>query len=590
MKLETLNDIFFNVVASNLPRVLTYKQGGQWKDISSQELYRQVTAVARALQAWGLGRGDHVAILSENRPEWQIADFACLLLGIVDVPIYATLPADQIIYLLNNSEARAIFVSTQEQLQKVLQIRQQTKIEKIVLMEDAPQSEAVPFRSLIANAPAGRDAALDAIGHAIKPDDLATIIYTSGTTGTPKGAMLTHGNIASNISFSLRDFGSGTTDLSISYLPLSHITARHLDYYCLQCGVTLAYCPHLEDLPQTLMEARPTLLVSVPRVYEKVYNKVLIETRHGIKHKIYEWAMKVGRAHREEILSGKTPSSLQWKLANTLFFSKVRKGFGGRARAFISGGAPLGIDLATWFADIGIVILQGYGLTETSPVIAINTPEANRLGTVGKKLPNVEIKIAEDGELLVRGPSIFHGYWKLPQETQDAFADGWFKTGDIASLDADGFLSITDRKKDLIKTSGGKFIAPQPLENVLKANPLVSQAAIIGDRRKFPAVIIAPHFPVLENWAKENNVSFSSHAQLITNPRVQELYEGIIEALNQKLAQFEKLKKVLLVPDEFSIATGELTPSMKLKRRFVEKKYQSQIDALYSNAEAGVTV
>ncbi len=590
MKLETLNDIFFNVVASNLPRVLTYKQGGQWKDISSQELYRQVTAVARALQAWGLGRGDHVAILSENRPEWQIADFACLLLGIVDVPIYATLPADQIIYLLNNSEARAIFVSTQEQLQKVLQIRQQTKIEKIVLMEDAPQSEAVPFRSLIANAPAGRDAALDAIGHAIKPDDLATIIYTSGTTGTPKGAMLTHGNIASNISFSLRDFGSGTTDLSISYLPLSHITARHLDYYCLQCGVTLAYCPHLEDLPQTLMEARPTLLVSVPRVYEKVYNKVLIETRHGIKHKIYEWAMKVGRAHREEILSGKTPSSLQWKLANTLFFSKVRKGFGGRARAFISGGAPLGIDLATWFADIGIVILQGYGLTETSPVIAINTPEANRLGTVGKKLPNVEIKIAEDGELLVRGPSIFHGYWKLPQETQDAFANGWFKTGDIASLDADGFLSITDRKKDLIKTSGGKFIAPQPLENVLKANPLVSQAAIIGDRRKFPAVIIAPHFPVLENWAKENNVSFSSHAQLITNPRVQELYEGIIEALNQKLAQFEKLKKVLLVPDEFSIATGELTPSMKLKRRFVEEKYQSQIDSLYSNAEAGVTV
>ncbi len=590
MKLETLNDIFFNVVASNLPRVLTYKQGGQWKDISSQELYRQVTAVARALQAWGLGRGDHVAILSENRPEWQIADFACLLLGIVDVPIYATLPADQIIYLLNNSEARAIFVSTQEQLQKVLQIRQQTKIEKIVLMEDGPQSEAVPFHSLIANAPRERDAALDAIGHAIKPDDLATIIYTSGTTGTPKGAMLTHGNIASNITFSLRDFGSGTTDLSISYLPLSHITARHLDYYCLQCGVTLAYCPHLEDLPQTLMEARPTLLVSVPRVYEKVYNKVLIETRHGIKHKIYEWAMKVGRAHREEILSGKTPSSLQWKLANTLFFSKVRKGFGGRARAFISGGAPLGIDLATWFADIGIVILQGYGLTETSPVIAINTPEANRLGTVGKKLPNVEIKIAEDGELLVRGPSIFHGYWKLPQETQDAFADGWFKTGDIASLDADGFLSITDRKKDLIKTSGGKFIAPQPLENVLKANPLVSQAAIIGDRRKFPAVIIAPHFPVLENWAKENNVSFSSHAQLITNPRVQELYEGIIEALNQKLAQFEKLKKVLLVPDEFSIATGELTPSMKLKRRFVEKKYQSQIDALYSNAEAGVTV
>jgi long-chain acyl-CoA synthetase len=591
MKLETITDIFFNTVAYNLPRVMTYKRGGQWIDISSEELYRQVAAVARALQSWGFKKGDHVAILSENRQEWQITDFACLLLGIVDIPIYGTLPADQIVYLLTNSEARAIFVSTHEQLQKVLQIRRQTKIEKIILMDDSKeQDDIVSFQSLIANAPAGRDAALDAIGTSIQPDDLATIIYTSGTTGTPKGAMLTHGNIASNISFSLRDFGSASSDLSISYLPLSHITARHLDYYCLQCKVTLAYCPHLEDLPQTMHETRPTIVVSVPRVYEKVYNKVLSETRSGIKHTIYQWAMRVGRAHRDEILAGKTPSSLSWKLANALFFSKVRKGFGGRTRAFISGGAPLGIDLATWFADIGIVILQGYGLTETSPVIAINTPEANRLGTVGKKLPNVDVRIAEDGELLVRGPSIFHGYWKLPQETQNAFNDGWFKTGDIASLDSDGFLSITDRKKDLIKTSGGKFIAPQPLENQLKSNPLVSQAAIIGERRKFPAVIIAPQFSALQEWARENNVTFSSHVQLITNPRVQELYEGIVEALNARLAQFEKLKKVLLVADEFSIATGELTPSLKLKRRFVEQKYQTEIEALYSKAEAGVTV
>ncbi|HZR30014.1 MAG TPA: long-chain fatty acid--CoA ligase [Terriglobales bacterium] len=590
MKLETLNDIFFNSVAGNHSRVMTYRQGGRWLNISSQELYRQVTAVARALQSWGFGKGDHVAILSENRPEWQIADFACLLLGIVDVPIYATLPADQIIYLLNNSEARAIFVSTEEQLQKVLQVRSQTNIEKIVLMDDVPRTEAVSFRSLIANAPAGRDAGLDAIAQAIKPDDLATIIYTSGTTGTPKGAMLSHGNIASNISFSLRDFGSDPCDLSISYLPLSHITARHLDYYCLQCGVTLAYCPHLEDLPQTMLETKPTLLVSVPRVYEKVYNKVLLETRRGIKHSIYEWAMKVGRAHREEILAGRIPSSLKWKMANALLFSKIRKGFGGQTRAFISGGAPLGIDLATWFADIGIVILQGYGLTETSPVIAINTPEVHRIGTVGKKLPNVEIKIAEDGELLVRGPSIFHGYWKLPEETQNAFADGWFKTGDIASLDSDGFLRITDRKKDLIKTSGGKFIAPQPLENQLKSNPLISQAAIIGERRKFPAVIIAPQFGALQEWAREHNVSFSSPAQLITHPKVQELYENIVETLNAKLAQFEKLKKVLLVPDEFSIATGELTPSMKLKRRFVEQKYKAQIEELYTQTESRVTV
>jgi long-chain acyl-CoA synthetase len=402
---------------------MTYKQGGMWIDISSEELYRQVAAVARALQSWGFKKGDHVAILSENRPEWPITDFACLLLGIVDVPIYATLPADQIIYLLNNSEARAIFISTHEQLEKILHIQGQTTIEKIVLMDDAKeQSDIVSFRSLVADAPAGRDAALDAIGESIKPDDLATIIYTSGTTGTPKGAMLTHGNIASNIGFSLRDFGSASSDLSISYLPLSHITARHLDYYCLQCKVSLAYCPILEDLPRAMLETRPTIVVSVPRVYEKVYNKVLAETRSGIKHKIYQWAMRVGHAHREEILAGKTPSSLAWRVANAVFFSKIRKGFGGRTRAFISGGAPLGIDLASWFVDVGIVILQGYGLTETSPVIAINTPEANRLGTVGKKLPNVDVRIADDGELLVRGPSIFHGYWKLPQETQNAAA------------------------------------------------------------------------------------------------------------------------------------------------------------------------
>ena len=590
MKLETLNDIFFNCVSRNHPRVMSYKRGQAWVDISSQEFYRQVAAVSRALQKWGLKKGDHVAILSENRPEWQIADFACLLLGIIDVPIYATLPADQIVYLLQDSGARAIFVSTREQLRKIEQIRPQTSLEKVVLMDDEPDSGAISFRSLLADAPDARDNAIDAFARAIKPDDVATLIYTSGTTGTPKGVMLTHGNIASNITFSLRDFGATGSDVSISYLPLSHITARHLDYFCLQTGVTLAYCPHIEDLPHALVEARPTLLVAVPRVYEKVYNKVLQETHSGIKHRIYEWAINVGRAHRDEILAGRTPSSWQWKLANALLFSKIRGGFGGRVRAFISGGAPLGIDLANWFADVGIVILQGYGLTETSPVIALNTPEANRLGTVGRKLPNVEVKIAEDGELLVRGPSVFHGYWKLPEETKNAFVNGWFKTGDIASLDSDGFLSITDRKKDLIKTSGGKFIAPQPLENQLKASRLVAQAAIIGDRRKFPAVLIAPQFPALEEWALAKNIPFSSRSELIHNPKVQELYEGIIEALNEKLAQFEKLKKVLLVPDEFSIATGELTPSLKLKRRFVEQKYKSEIEKLYAKAEARAVV
>jgi len=415
---------------------------------------------------------------------------------------------------------------------------------------------------------------------------LATIIYTSGTTGIPKGVMLTHGNMASNIFCSLQGFGVGPGEISISFLPLSHVTARHVDFAMLYHGVTLAYLPLVHQLPQALLEVHPTIFVAVPRVYEKIHAQVDQKAKGFPKEWIYRWALAVGRTHRSEILAAQTPESLIWKLANRVVYSQVRAGMGGRAEVFISGGAPLGRELAEWYANIGIRIHEGYGLTETSPVIAVNTPNAHKLGTVGRPLGNVEVRIAEDGEILVRGSSVFKGYWNKPEETQNAFVDGWFKTGDIGSIDADGFLSITDRKKDLIKTSGGKFIAPQPIENSLKHNALIAEAVVLGDKRKFPAVLISPYFPLLEDWARANNVPFNSRQDLVTHSRVQALYKGIAEDLNQNLARFEKLKKVLLVAEEFSAENGTLTASMKMRRRAVEERYREQIDQMYAQAEA----
>src|ERR1700723_4161393 len=332
-----------------------------------------------------------------------------------------------------------------------------------------------------AQGPSALDSQTESFARSTQPDDLATIIYTSGTTGTSKGAMLTHGNMASNISCSLLGFEMRPGQISVSFLPLSHVTARHVDLAMLYHGVTLAYCPLIEQLPETLLEVRPTVCVSVPRVYEKIYYKTEMTPRGFPKRPVYRWALSVGRTHKPEILAGKIPTSPDWKLANKLVFSKIRAGMGGRVETFISGGAPLGRELAEWFATVGIRIHEGYGLTETSPVIAVNTPLNHRIGTVGKILPNIEVRIAEAGEILVRGPSIFKGYWNRPEETQNAFLDGWFKTGDIGHIDADGYLSVTDRKKELIKTSGGKFIAPQPIENSLKLSPLVGAAAIVGD-------------------------------------------------------------------------------------------------------------
>jgi len=341
----------------------------------------------------------------------------------------------------------------------------------------------------------------------------------------------------------------------------------------------------MEQLPQALKEVEPQVFVAVPRVYEKIYAQAEQKSKGFPTRAIFDWAMEVGKEYKPEILAGNTPTSGAWKLANRVVFSKIREGMGGKVETFISGGAPLGRELAEWYASVGIRIHEGYGLTETSPVIAVNTPLNHRIGTVGKTLPNIEVRIAEDGEILVRGPSIFKGYWNRPEETKAAFENGWFKTGDIGNIDADGYLSVTDRKKDLIKTSGGKFIAPQPIENSLKLNPLVGVAAILGDRRKFPAVIVSPNFALLEEWARTNDIPFSSRAELVANPKVQSLYEEIIEGVNKNLARFEKLKRVLLVPDEFTAADGAMTPTLKLRRRVIEERYRKQIDELYAHAE-----
>ncbi|MGC2357128.1 MAG: long-chain fatty acid--CoA ligase [Candidatus Acidiferrum sp.] len=587
MSLQTLNDILLAVSQNRRDRVMLQKQALGWVPISSAEIYRGVVGVARALESWGIRKGDRIAILSENRPEWTITDFAALALGAVTVPIYSTQTAEQTSFLLNDSGARVISVSSKHQLEKVLTIQRHTPVERIIVMDAVETAHAVPMQGLMLHGPTGFDPEFDARARSVGPDDLATIIYTSGTTGTPKGAMLTHGNMASNIVCSMDAFGFGTKEeVSVSFLPLSHVTARHVDFALLHRGVVLAYCPDLTQLAQVLAEVKPDIFIGVPRVFEKIRQQVILKATGFPRSTVYRWALAIGRAHRAETLAGIRPAALSWKIADRLVFSKVRAGLGGKAEEFISGGAPLGRELAEWYADIGIQIHEGYGLTETSPVIAVNTPGSHKLGTVGKPLANVEVRIADDGEVLARGPSIFKGYWNRPEDTRNAFVDGWFKTGDIGHLDSDGYLSITDRKKDLIKTSGGKFIAPQPIENSLKLNPLIGTAAVLGDRRKFPAVLIAPHFPVLEDWARANHVDFASRQTLVAHPKVQALYEGIIEDLNQNLARFEKLKRVLVVPDEFSTADGTMTHTFKVRRKGIEERYRTLIDEMYAKAEA----
>jgi long-chain acyl-CoA synthetase len=582
LQLKTLTDIFFTIGASRREQaMLVLDRGGAWTAISSDEVSRRVRAVAAALRSWGLAKGDRVAILGENRWEWAVADFACLCLGIVDVPLYPTLLAEQLAPLLADSGARAIFVSTRAQYDKIAGIRRSTALERIVMMDDEDAPGAEKFSSLISGMP---DPGFDQAAHTVQPGDLATLIYTSGTTGDPKGVMLTHGNIASNVNYSTAEFGFQPTDSCISFLPLSHITARHLDYALYAQNVTVAYCPSFDYLPTAFAAVKPTILVAVPRVYEKV-RQVAAQRASGspIKRSLFSWAIRTGGKFRDAVAAGRAPASLAWKLANALVYTKLRAGFGGRVGYFIAGGAPLGIDTAHWFASAGIRILEGYGLTETSPVLAINTPNANRMGSVGRPIGNVECRIAEDGELLVRGPNVFSGYWQGRGDAEAFDAEGWFRTGDIGHIDQDGFLFITDRKKELLKTSGGKFIAPQPIENKLKADILVAHVALVGDRHKFASALIAPNFAALEPWAEERGITASTRSELVANAIVREAYQALIDQVNATLANFETIKRFRLVSEEWTLESGELTPSLKLRRRVVEKKYSREILEFYAD-------
>jgi long-chain acyl-CoA synthetase len=588
LNLKTLNDILFTIAAANRDRaIVAQDSAGAWRPISGAQFYQRVRAVAEAFTAWGIAKGDRIAILGENRWEWAVADFAALALGAVDVPIYPTLTADQTAILLADSGARIAVVSTRAQYEKVAQSRAQTAIERIVLMDEEGTADAVLFSSLVRDVDkkTDRDAIFDRRAYDVLPEDLATLIYTSGTTGEPKGVMLTHGNIASNINYSTAEFGFLESDSCISFLPLSHITARHLDYALCAQNVTVAYCPAFEKLPAAMASLRPTIFVAVPRVYEKIRQEV--ERRASlstVKGRLLKWAISTGDKHKEQVAQGQQPGSPAWKSANTLVYKKVRGAFGGRVRYYIAGGAPLGLDTAHWFASVGVRILEGYGLTETSPVLAINTPRHNRMGSVGQPLPNIHCRIAEDGELLVKGPNIFHGYWKQPPPALDNFdSEGFFRTGDIAHLDADGFLYVTDRKKELLKTSGGKLIAPQPIENKLKANLLVAQAALVGDRHKFASALISPNFAALEAWSKQQGIVAPTRRDLVTDPRAIAQYQAIIDGVNATLANYETIKRFRIVPEEWSLDTGELTPSLKLKRRVIIEKYAPEIAALYAD-------
>jgi long-chain acyl-CoA synthetase len=590
---KTVNEIF-GLIASRGETVMMQRQDpdGSWKPITSAGLYGKVRALAGVLQGWGVAKGDRVAILSENRWEWAVADFAALAIGGVDVPLYATNTPEQVGYMLRNSGAKVAIVSSAEQRAKLAAAGEIPELERVVVMNEGEEGTDASFHRLIAGSTQmqAHDAAFDAMLAEAKPDDLCTIIYTSGTTGDPKGVELTHGNIASNVEPSLGILGIPEHGRLLEFLPLSHVYARNVDYAVMLYGTSVAHCPKFEQLAAMMKQVKPTIFIGVPRVYEKIRQGVEAKSAASpVKKKILAWAIKTGGKHRQEILEGRKPTALSWKIADKLVYSKIREAFGGCVECFVSGSAALGMDTAGWFADAGIRIFEGYGLTETSPVVSFNNPTGHRIGTIGRVLSNVEVRLAEDGELEVRGPSVFHRYWQKPDETAAVFTpDGWFKTGDIATIDADGFLSITDRKKEIMKTSGGKMIAPQPIENKLKSNALVGGAAMVGDKHKFACVLLSPNFPALETWAKGQGIATTDRAALVKDPKVIAAYQGIVDGVNGTLAHFESMKRMMVVPDEWSIEDGELTPSMKLKRRVVEKKYAGEIAEFYKD-EASAT-
>ncbi len=593
----TLTELFFHAVETwDGADALRERAGEEWRAISHAEVLARVQAIGAGLEGLGIKRGDRVALLSENRPEWALADYAALCIGALDVPIYATLPPHQIAYILEDSGARLVFVSSRAQLAKILEVRQDLPALERIVVFDALETAEPGVLTLAALEAEGREggaaaAEFRARALAADPDEVCTLIYTSGTTGEPKGVMLTHDNLFSNVEATGSVVDIGSTDVALSFLPLSHVLQRMVDYLLFYHGCAIAYVGSFDLVPQALVEVGPTIVVSTPRVYEKFYARVFAAT--GIRRRLVLWARRVGDAWATAVLSGRKPSlstRLRHAVADRLVFSKLRERIGGRLRYFISGGAPLSPQIAKFFYSAGVLILEGYGLTETSPVTNVNTPDSLRIGTVGKPVAGTEIMIAEDGEILVRGRQVMKGYYGSPEATAEAIdPEGWLHTGDIGEIDADGYLRITDRKKEIIVTAGGKNIAPQPVENLARASRYVSEAVMIGDRRPYPVLLVLPALDPVRLWARQNGVRARTDRELLEDPRVQTLIEQDVFKRFGELARYETPKKIAILEHELSIEQGELTPTLKVKRRVVEEHLSALIERIYEQASAVVT-
>jgi long-chain acyl-CoA synthetase len=594
MRFENLADMFVvNAERMKERSAYMYKHEGEYKSITFNEALKQVIRIAAGLNTLGVKRGEKIAVLSENRYEWAFADYAILILGGINVPIYPSLLPNQVEYLLKDSAAKIILCSNQIQLTKLESVLAHCPALKSIIIFDAEPGNS-RYMTLAQLMKQGEDF-LKQNPDFIKSEiaktslaDQATIIYTSGTTGEPRGALLTHGNFMSNIEGSLQCLHVDETDIFLSFLPLCHVFERMAGHY-LACysASTIAYAESIDTVAQNMVEVKPTVMTSVPRLYEKIYARVLesIESGSLLKRKIFYWAIGVGREYIGCIMNKKPISgALQFKrnLAYKLVFSKLAERVGGRLRFFVSGGAPLAREIGEFFGAAGLMIYEGYGLTETSPVITVNKEEQFRFGTVGQVIPGIEVKIAEDGEILTRGPHVMLGYFNKENETREAIdEEKWFHTGDIGFFDDTGFLTITDRKKNIIVTSGGKNIAPQPIENQLVTCKYIEQAMIIGDKRRYCAAVIVPAFETLEKWAKENSVTFENRRQLIALPAVRKLFKNDIDNVNNGLASYETIKDFILTDAPFSIETGELTPSLKIKRKVVLEKFKNEIEKMY---------
>jgi long-chain acyl-CoA synthetase len=599
-KRQTINQLFQTSVERYGDReFLRYKPAGKWLSISFAETAHKVRLLALGLHRLGIGADDRVAIWSENRPEWNFADLAILALGAADVPIYTTQARNEIEYILSDASARTIFVSSAF-LSEAIEIKKSTGAVARIISFDGRASE--PDGDIVIGLQELIDAGeivdsqeprlYETLSAKVTPDDLATQIYTSGTTGEPKGVMLTHANLAANVLFTYRWTRlENRRDIALSYLPLSHIFERGAWYLFMYAGFIVAYAESIEAVPANLAEVRPTVMTSVPRMFEKMYARMLDKGMAAPfpRRQIFLWALDIARKWAEVKNRGGMVGpwlAIEHKIADALVYAKLREAVGGRIRTFLSGGAPLAPEIAYVFAGAGITVLQAYGLTETSPAISSNTEEFNRIGTVGKVIEGVQVKIAPDGEILVKGDNVTRGYFNSPEKNREAFTeDGWFCTGDIGAIDSDGFLSITDRKKDLIKTSGGKYVAPQRIESLIMSSRFVSQVVVVGNQRRFAAALVVPNFEMLRSYARIKQIEFASETAMIRDSRIIDLIHRQIDKYTADLARYEKIKKVALLDRELTIASGELTPTMKPRRRFIEEKYAAVIDSLYQQAQ-----